>query len=244
MARRETSSKNVIRIKHWPEGDRPRDRLVEKGPEALSDAGILSILLGSGGEGKDALSLAREVLTVLGGLRGLFSATYEDLARMKGVGKAKAAHILAAMEILKRHLREPLQKVNLIQNLNDLHQYLSISMRNLNRQEWRLLYLSQSRHLIAEEVLLRGETGTASVDPREVVKSAHKKKASALILAHNQLTGLPKATEEDIRLTRSLVRACWNDDLPILDHIIIGPGGHVSLRRRFPDLFEGEDEVA
>jgi DNA repair protein RadC len=244
MARKETGSRNVIRIKNWPEGDRPRDRLVEKGPEALSDAGILSIFLGSGGERKDTLSLAREVLTALGGLRGLFSATYDDLTSIKGIGKAKAAHILAAMEILKRHLREPLQKLNLIQNLNDLHQYLSISMRNLNRQEWRLLYLSQSRHLIAEEVLLRGEAGTSAVDTREVVKSALKKKASALILAHNQLTGLPKASEEEIRMTRSLVQACWNEDIPILDHIIIGPGGHVSLRRRFPDLFEGEDEVA
>ncbi|MEW6666504.1 MAG: DNA repair protein RadC [Thermodesulfobacteriota bacterium] len=244
MARKEPGSRNVIRIKHWPEGDRPRDRLVEKGPETLSDAGILSILLGSGGEGKDSLSLAREVLTALGGLRGLFSATYEDLAGMKGIGKAKAAHILAAMEILKRHLREPLQKLNLIQNLNDLHQYLSLSMRNLNRQEWRLLYLSQSRHLIAEEVLLRGEAGVDAIVPREIVRSAHKKKASALILAHNQLTGLPKATEEEIHLTRSLVKACWDEDIPILDHIIIGPGGHVSLRRRMPDLFEGEDEVA
>jgi DNA repair protein RadC len=244
MARKEPGERNVIRIKHWPEGDRPQDRLVEKGPEALSDAGILSVLLGSGGEGKDALSLAREVLSALGGLRGLFSATFEDLAALKGIGKAKAAHILAAMEILKRYLREPLQKVNLIQNLNDLHQYLSLSMRNLGRQEWRLLYLSRSRHLIAEEVLFRGEASLNAVDPREVVKSALKKKASALILAHNQLTGLPKATEDDIRVTRSLVQACWEVDIPVLDHIVIGPGGHVSLRRRFPDLFEGEDEVA
>jgi len=244
MARKEAGNKNVIRIKHWPEGDRPRDRLLEKGPEALSDAGILSVLLGSVGGTKDALSLAREVLVAMGGLRGLFTATYKDLTAIKGLGKAKAAHILAAMEILKRHLREPLQKVNLVQNLNDLHQYLTISMRNLNQQEWRLLYLNRSRHLIAEEVVLRGEAGAAAVDPRDVVGSALKRKASALILAHNQLSGLTKATEEDIRLTRALVKACWEEDIPILDHIIVGPGGHASLRRRFPNLFEGEDEVA
>lgn len=244
MARKEPGGRNVIRIKHWPEGDRPLDRLLEKGPGALSDAGILSILLGSGGEGKDALSLAREVLSALGGIRGLFTATYEDLVGLKGIGKAKAAHILAAMEILRRCLRESLRKVSLIQNLGDLHQYLSISMRNLNRQEWRFLYLNRSRHLIAEEVLLRGEAGPDTIDPREVVRSALKKKASALILAHNQLTGLPKASEADIRATRSLVQACWDEDIPILDHIIVGLGGNVSLRRRFPDLFEGEDEVA
>jgi DNA repair protein RadC len=244
MARKETGNKNVIRIKHWPEGDRPRDRLLEKGPEALSDAGILSVLLSSGGERKNALPLARELLTALGGLRGLFSATYKDLTGIKGLGEAKAALILAAMEILKRHLREPLQKVNLIQNLNDLHQYLTFTMRNLSQQEWRLLYLNRSRHLIAEEAVLWGEAGAAAVDPGDVVRSALKRKASALILAHNQLSGLTKATEEDIRLTRALVQACWAEDIPILDHIIVGPGGHASLRRRFPDLFEGEDEVA
>jgi DNA repair protein RadC len=145
-----------MRIKDWPEGDRPREMLLEKGPEALSDAALLAILLRTGRQGKNAIALAREMINRFGGLNGLMMATQEDLLSVKGIGKAKMAQILAAMEIVKRRLRQPLEKINIIENPRDLFEYLRASMSNLSREEFRLLHLNRSKHLIAEEVLFRG----------------------------------------------------------------------------------------
>jgi DNA repair protein RadC len=116
MSEKENKGKNVIHIKDWPEGDRPREMLLEKGPEALSDASLLAILLRTGRQGKDAVALAREMLAEWGGFQGLMSASHEDLLKIKGIGKAKIAQILAAMEIVKRQLRQPLKKLNMIKS--------------------------------------------------------------------------------------------------------------------------------
>ncbi len=244
MDKKESEGKKVIHIKHWPEGDRPRERLLEKGPEALSDAALLAILLGTGRQGKDAVGLALEMLKEFGGFRGLMSATQQDLIKIKGVGKAKIAQILASMEIVKRQLRQPLAQLNLIENPDDLHDYLKASMRPLTREEFRLLYLNRSRHLISEEVLFKGTVDMSVVYPSEVVESALKKKASALILAHNHPTDLPLASDEDIQLTKALVKACWTVDIPILDHVVIGRNSFLSMKRHHPEIFEGEDDIA
>ena len=112
--------KNNLHIKDWPERDRPREMLLEKGPEALSDAALLGILLRTGMKGKNAIALAREMISRFGGLNGLMMATQEDLLSVKGIGKAKMAQILAAMEIVKRRLRQSLEKINIIENPSDL----------------------------------------------------------------------------------------------------------------------------
>ncbi len=242
--KKEAQGKKVIHIKRWTEGDRPRERLLEKGPEALSDAALLAILLGRGGQGKDAPSLAREMLEEFGGLNGLVSATSDDLMRIKGIGKAKTARILAAMEIVKRRLRQPLARLNLIENPDRLHDYLKTSMGDLNREEFRVLYLNQSRHLISEEVLFKGAADKSVVDPRQVAASAIRKKASALILVHNHPTGLPLTSDEDIQLTKVLVKACLTRDIPILDHVVIGRNSFWSMKRHYPHIFEGENDIA
>ncbi len=244
MGEKESKEKNVIHIKDWPEGERPREMLLEKGPEALGDASLLAILLRTGRQGKDAVGLAREMLTEFDGFRGLMSARYEDLSKIKGIGKAKIAQILAVMEIVKRQLRQPLNQLNVIQNPHDLFDYLKVSMGNLSKEEFRVLHLNRSKHLIAEEALFKGTVDLAAVYPREIVEAALRKKASALILAHNHPTGLPEASEEDIKLTESLVKACWTVDIPIVDHIIIGRGGFLSMKRDYPDVFEGENDIA
>jgi DNA repair protein RadC len=242
--KKEARGKKVIHIKRWDEGDRPRERLLKKGPEALSDAALLAILLGRGGQGKDAPSLAREMLAEFGGFNGLMSATGDDLMRIKGIGKAKTAQILAAMEIVKRRLRQPLARLNLIENPDHLHDYLKASMGHLNREEFRVLYLNPSRHLILEEVLFKGAADKSIVDPRQVSASAIRKKASALILAHNHPIDLPMVSDEDIQLTKILVKACWSVNIPILDHVVIGRNSFWSMKRHHPEIFEGEDDIA
>jgi DNA repair protein RadC len=242
--KKEPQGKKVIHMKHWSEADRPRERLLEKGPETLSDAALLAILLGTGGQGKDAVTLAREMLAEFGGFDGLMSATRDDLMKIKGIGKAKIAQILASMEILKRRLRQPLGRLNLIENPDHLHDYLKASMGHLNREEFRVLYLNPSRHLILEEVLFKGAAVMSVVDPRQVSASALRKKASALILAHNHPIDLPMVSDEDIQLTKVLVKACLTVNIPILDHVVIGTNSYWSMKRHYPEIFEGEDDIA
>jgi DNA repair protein RadC len=244
LGEKESKENKVVHIKDWPEGDRPREMLLEKGPEALSDAALLAILLRTGRQGKDAVALAREMLSELDGFQGLMSASYEDLLKIKGIGKAKIAQILAAMEIVKRQLRQPLKKLNVIRSPNALFEYLKVSMSHLKREEFRILHLNRAKELVAEEVLFRGTVDVSVIYPREIVESALRKKASALILAHNHPTGAPEASDEDIQLTRSLVKACWTVDIPILDHIIIGRGAFLSMKRTYPEIFEGDNDVA
>lgn len=229
--------KNNMHIKDWPEGDRPREMLLEKGPEALSDAALLAILLRTGRQGKNAIALAREMINTFGGLNGLMMATQDDLLSVKGIGKAKMAQILAAMEIVKRRLRQPLEKINIIENPRDLFEYLKASMSNLSREEFRLLHLNRAKHLIAEEVLFRGTVDESAVYAREVVESALRKRASALIFVHNHPTGPAQFSPEDIELTKALIAACRAVDIPVLDHVITGMGDCVSLRQECPELF-------
>lgn len=226
-----------LHIKDWPEGDRPREMLLDKGPEALSDAALLAILLRTGRQGQNAIDLAREIISKFGGLNGLMSTTSEDLLGVKGIGKAKVAQILAAMEIVKRQLRQPLKKINIIDNPHHLFEYLKVSMSNLSREEFRVLHLNRSKHLIAEEVLFRGTVNESSIYTREVIESALRKKASALIFAHNHPTGPAEASQEDVELTRSLINACRAVDIPVLDHVIVGNDGFLSMRQEQPELF-------
>jgi len=164
-------------------------------------------------------------------------ATQDDLLSVKGIGKAKMAQILAAMEIVKRRLRQPLEKINIIENPRDLFEYLKASMSNLSREEFRLLHLNRSKHLIAEEVLFRGTVDESAVYAREVVESALKKKASALIFVHNHPTGPAQCSPEDIELTKALIAACKAVDIPVLDHVIIGNDGFLSMRRERSEIF-------
>ncbi len=244
MVEKESEKNKVIRIREWPEGDHPREIVFEKGADVMSDPALLAILLGTGRQGKNALGLAREVLTEVGGFRGLMSSTPEDLLKIKGMGKAKIARILAAMEIVRRQLRQPLEQSNVVLDPDDLFGYLKVTMGNLSKEEFRVLHLSRSRHLIADEVLFKGTADPASDYAREIVEKAVKKKAAALILAHHHPIDLPMADNEDIALTRAIVKACWAVEIPIVDHIIIGKNGFLSMKRHLPEIFEGEDVVA
>ena len=141
------------------------------------------------------------------------------------------------MEIVKRRLHQPLEKINIIENPHDLFEYLKASLSNLSREEFRLLYLNRSKHLIAEEVLFRRTVDESAVYAREVVESALRKRASALIFVHNHPTGPAETSQEDMELTISLVNACKAVGIPVLDHVIIGNDGFLSMRREQPKIF-------
>jgi len=244
MPQKKNKVDNPVHIKDWPSGERPREMLLEKGPQALSDAALLAILLRTGRQGRDAVAVARDMLGSFGGFAGLMSATYEDLMSVKGIGQAKVAQIMAAMEIAKRQLRQKVAKRDLIRNPNDLFEYLKASMGNLTREEFRLLHLNRAKHLIGEDTLFQGTVDESAVYVREVVEAALRKKASAVILVHNHPTGAAQASEEDLELTQALVDGCRTVNIPVLDHVIVAQGGFLSMKQVYPDIFAGENLVA
>lgn len=219
-------------IKSWPKSERPRELLLEKGPEYVSDAGLVAVLLRIGIEGKDAVTLARDLLKHFGGLRGLLSANKSDLKKIKGIGPAKIAQLLAATEITKRQLQEEIIGKTVINGPEDVLEYLSIAMSNLTGELFKVIYLNSSNVVLAAEDLFKGTVDQSAVYPREIIKRALELNATGLIFVHNHPSGNLKPSQHDLSLNERLVQACRAVDLTPLDHLIIGPTGHISLKEK------------
>jgi len=217
-------------IKSWPKSERPRELLLEKSPEYVSDAGLVAILLRTGIEGKDAVTLGRELLKQFGGLRGLLSASKKDLENIKGLGIAKIAQLLAATEIAKRQLKEEIVGKTVISGPEDVLEYLSLSMSNLKEEVFKVVYLSSANVVLAAEDLFKGTVDQSAVYPREIIKRAFELNASGLIFVHNHPSGNLKPSQHDLSLNEKLVKACRAVDLTPLDHLIIGPTGYISFK--------------
>ena len=222
-------------IKSWPKSERPRELLLEKGPEYVSDAGLVAILLRIGTEGKDAVTLARELLKHFGGLRGLLNADKKDLENIKGLGTAKIAQLLAATEIAKRQLKEEIVGKAVINGPEDVLEYISLSMSNLKEEVFKVIYLNSANVVLAAEDLFKGTVDQSAVYPREIIKRAFDLNASGLIFVHNHPSGSLKPSKHDLSLNEKLVKACRAVYLTPVDHLIIGPTGHISFKEK--DLF-------
>jgi len=219
-------------IKNWPKSERPRELLLDKGPGYVSDAGLVAILLRTGIEGKDAVTLARELLKHFGGLRGLLNANKKDLEKIKGLGIAKISQLLAATEIAKRQLKEDIVGKTVVNGPEDVLEYLSVSMSNLKEEVFKVIYLNSANVVLAAEDLFKGTVDQSAVYPREIIKIAFELNASGLIFVHNHPSGNLKPSKHDLSLNDKLVKACRAVDLTPLDHIIIGPTGYISLKEK------------
>jgi len=228
----DTGIKNENSIKSWPRHERPRELLLEKGPDHLSDAGLIAILLRSGTKGKDAVSLARDLIKRFGGLRGLLSAKKSDLERIKGLGNAKIAQLMAVIEITRRQLKEEIIGTNYVENDRDVIDYLSLSMRDLKEEFFKIIYLNRANSILSIEDVAKGTVDHASIYPREVIKKALDLGASAIIFVHNHPSGSIEPSQRDIDITKRLISACRAVDITPLDHIIVSPCGHLSLKSR------------
>lgn len=217
-------------IKGWPKSERPRELIFEKGPEFVSDAGLLAILLRSGVRGKDAVTLGRELLAHFGSLGGVLSANREDLKRVRGLGPAKISQLLAATEIAKRQFKERILRGAVINGPEDVIEYLSLSMANLKEEVFKVIFLNSANMILAIEDLSRGTVDQSAVYPREIIKRALELNASGLIFVHNHPSGDLKPSQHDLSLNQKLVKACLSVDLTPLDHLIIGSSGYVSLK--------------
>jgi len=217
-------------IKGWPKSERPRELLLEKGPEFVSDAGLVAILLRIGIKGKDAVSLGRELINHFGGLKGLLNASRKDLEKIHGLGPAKIAQLLAATEIAKRQLKEQIIGKPAIHGPEDLIEYLSMSMANLKEEVFKVVYLNSANVVLAVDDLFKGTVDQSVVYPREIIKRAFELNASGLIFVHNHPSGDLKPSQSDLSLNRKLIEACKAVNLTPLDHLIISPTGYISIK--------------
>lgn len=216
-------------IRNWPVSERPRERLLEKGSDALSDAQLLAIILRTGDQGVSALDLAIALLDRFGSLAALEAAPVPDICELKGLGPSKAAQIKAALEIGRRTLRGDSNERPGFHGGTDVHRYLAPAMGHLPQEEFRLLLLDAKHRLLREVAISRGTLMGTSVDPREVFSAALRERAAAVVCAHNHPSGEPAPSAEDRALTARLREAGHLLGIPLLDHVIIARSGFFSF---------------
>jgi DNA repair protein RadC len=219
-------------IKDWPAGERPRERLLERGPKALSDAELLAIFLRTGTAGRSALDLGRAALTHFGGLNGLLAARPDELRAIGGLGPAKYAQLQAVLELARRIVHEDVQREGVLSSPTKVREFLRLSLAGLEHEVFMALFLDAQNRLLTAEELFRGTLTQTSVYPREVVKRALKHNAAALIFAHNHPSGVAEPSRADELLTANLKQALSLVDIRVLDHLIVAGNATVSFAER------------
>ncbi|KUJ83925.1 JAB domain-containing protein [Microbulbifer flavimaris] len=216
-------------ITDWPAAERPREKLLQRGASALSDAELLAIFLRTGLPGLSAVDLARQLLADFGGLRPLLEAGREDFCRGKGLGDAKYVQLQAVLEMARRHLAETLQRSDALCSPDAVRDFLAAQLRHRRREVFCCLYLDSQHRVIAFEELFEGTLNAASVYPREVVQAALQRGAAAVILAHNHPSGVSEPSQADLWITERLSQALELVDIKVLDHMIVGEGAALSF---------------
>lgn len=219
-------------IRELPFEDRPRERLLARGCDALSDAELLAVLLRTGRPGSSALAVARRLLAETGGLVGLAGSDPGSLRR-PGLGPAKAASVLAAIEIGRRLARAELPDRQPLSRPGKVASYLDLRYGHLGQEVMGALFCDTRHRLLAERELFRGTLHRAAVEPREVLKEGLKHDAAGVVVFHTHPSGDPAPSREDLQFTRRLSRACEAVGVYLVDHLVVGRGGSwVSLRER------------
>jgi DNA repair protein RadC len=211
-------------IKDWAADDRPREKLLRRGPGALTDAELLAIFLRTGTPGKSAVDLARELLQDFGSLKALLSADQQRFCQGHGLGEAKYTQLQAVMEMAKRHFKESLQRGDALSSPDITRAYLSAQLRGYSYEVFACLFLDNQNRVIQLTELFRGTIDAASVYPREVAKLALHHNAAAVIFAHNHPSGIAEPSPADKQITDKLKQGLALFDIRVLDHFIIGDG--------------------
>lgn len=216
-------------IRKWPQSERPRAKLINNGPNSLSDAELLAIFMRTGVAGKSAIELAREVLTSAGGLRALLNMSVKEICQYKGIGEVKYIQLQAGLELGRRYLFEKLDRGDFISSPQASRDYLIMCLRDKPYESFYVLYLDSKHRIICHHELFRGTIDSASVPVREVVKEALKHNAAALIVAHNHPSGVAEPSMADQTLTETLFQALDLVGVKLLDHFVVGDEEVVSF---------------
>ena len=215
-----------------PSNERPREKLLQRGPEFLSDSELIAILLRTGLPGQDAIALGHALIEQFGGLYGLLSAPSSALTKTLGLGPAKTAQLIAVLELARRTLREEMAQGVSLSSVDHVRRYLKLSLANQVYEVFHALWLDAHNRLIASEELFRGTLTQTSVYPREIVRRAIHHNAAAVIFAHNHPSGIADPSGADEHLTEALQQALGLIDVRLLDHFVVGDGPAVSLASR------------
>lgn len=219
-------------ITDWPEGERPREKLLQQGVAALSDAELLAIFLRVGVKGKSAVDLARDLLTRFGSLNGIFAADRESLTEVKGIGASKYAQLQAIFEMSRRALAEEMQARDVLGSPGQVRDYLCLKLGSLTREVFMVLFLDAQNRVLAQEEMFSGTLTQTSVYPREVVKRALHYNAASVIFAHNHPSGVAEQSRADELLTVALKQALALVDVRVLDHFVVAGNNTLSFAER------------
>lgn len=219
-------------ITDWPEGERPREKLLANGAESLSDAELLAIFLRVGVTGKSAVDLARDLLQQFGSLNGIFSASVAEINQVHGMGDSKYCQLQAIFEMSRRALAEQLKTRDVLSSPQQVRDYLTLKLGALEREVFMGLFVDAQNRVIATETLFEGTLMQTSVYPREVVKRALHHNAAGVIFAHNHPFGIAEASVADEQLTQALKAALALVDVRVLDHFIVAGNHSLSFVER------------
>lgn len=211
-----------VSIKHWPADDRPREKLLERGPAALTDAELLAIFLRVGVVGKCAVTLARELLDRFGSIADVVNAPREAFCAVHGMGEAKYVQLQASIEMARRALASRMREMPLMNSPSVVSDYLRLAIGHERVEVFVALWLDTQHRLIDMQTLFRGTLSQTSVYPREVVRAAIDKNAAGVIFAHNHPSGQTTPSQADLNLTRALKQALALIDVQLIDHCVVG----------------------
>ena len=232
MARPEAGRRQPLMIKELPADERPREKMKERGAQALGNSELLTILLRTGTAAESALRLAENLLDRAGGLAGLGHATLGEVEQVRGIGEAKAITLLAALELGRRvDSLAPLDRTA-VRTPDDVAALLLPRFRYESRESFVAVLLSTKNHVLKMPVISVGSLNASIVHPRELFREAINASAAAVIVAHNHPSGDPTPSPEDVSLTRKLVEAGKILDIPVLDHVVLGDGKYVSFKEK------------
>ncbi len=226
------NEKPTYRITDLHASERPRERLAQLGPQALTSAELLAILLRVGVSGENAVQVGQRLLQTFGGISGMHRAAFEELTAQRGLGVAKVAQIKAAIELGRRLTIEAPHERPAIHSPADAAGLIQYEMSAFEQEHLRVLYLDTRNRVLGMRDVYRGSLNSSQVRIGELFRGAIRKNCAAVIIAHNHPSGDPTPSPDDIAVTRIIVEAGKILDIDVLDHIIIGHGRYVSLKEK------------
>ncbi len=219
-------------IKDWPKNEQPREKLLARGPAALSDAELLALFMGTGCKGLDVMENARLLLKDHGPLRLLLDMSAQKLRKLPGLGPARACKLVAALELADRHLRAKLDLGEGMCDPKAAMRYFKQRLRGRSHEVFAVMFLNTRNHMLAFEELFHGTIDAAAVYPREVARRALFHNAAAVIIGHNHPSGSAEPSAADRDITRHLEKALPLVGVRLLDHVVVGEGTPVSMAER------------
>ncbi|MFE7063078.1 DNA repair protein RadC [Sutcliffiella sp. NPDC057660] len=227
-----TAPTTSLMIRDFPEDERPRERLIQDGPQSLSNHELLAIMLRTGSKDESVLQLANRLLTTFEGLRLLKDASVDEMMSIKGIGSAKAVQIMAAVELGRRIHRLQYEDRYVIRSPEDAANYVMEDMRFLTQEHFVCLYLNTKNQVLHQQTIFIGSLNASIVHPREVFKEAFRRSAASFICLHNHPSGDPSPSREDIDVTKRLNECGKLIGIELLDHLIIGDQKFISLKEK------------